>query len=77
MTRCGYLDANGKQCMKRDAVETKALHLEGDLYSFIHDPDSTDSTRDLSTWVAVPLCRPHSDALGSARVIKGKVVPTK
>ena len=76
MKHCGYLDADGKQC-KRNAIETKALHLEGELYSFIYDPDSTDSTRDLSTWVAVPLCRRHSDAFGSARVIRGKVVPTK
>jgi len=75
--RCGYLDQDEKQC-KRKSVETKALFLESEMYSFIHDPDLPPSDcRDLATWVAVPLCKPHSEAFEGTEVRDGKLVKDK
>ncbi len=41
------------------------MHLEGEIYGSIHDPDTPDTDiRTLANWVAVPLCKPHGTAFG-------------
>lgn len=74
MARCGHLDADGKQC-KRNAVATRALHLDGEIFGDIHDPDMPASdVRTLAYWVVVPLCKPHADAFEGSEVKNGKLV---
>lgn len=70
--RCSYLDRDGKQC-SRVATTTRAIHLESEMYSFIRDPDFPETdVRDLATWLAAPLCKPHGEAFGGVEVKRGR-----
>lgn len=73
-TRCAYLNQDGVQCL-RTAVDVRALHLDGEIYGSLHDPDVPDTDiRTLADWVAAPLCKPHADAFGGTEVLQGQVV---
>ena len=77
MTRCGYLDQDGKQC-KRLAGALRAMHLNGEIYGSIHDPDVPDTDiRTLSTWVAVAMCKSHGGAFSDLFVMRGNVQDRK
>ena len=73
MTRCSYLDHDGKQC-ESTADETQALHLNGEIYSSIRDPFDPDNVlTELACWVAAPLCGPHAKAFDGNPVVGGVV----
>lgn len=75
-TRCAYLNQDGIQC-ERSAMDVRAMHLDGEIYGWTHDPDVPDTDiRTLSTWVAAPLCEPHATAFkdSSSEVLNGRVV---